>query len=153
MYGMQDFTVRMDAAEAISMVVMQAKRLYDEGHASIYLSPGEKVLLRLHRGYSMASALPPKFSQQYAGPCLQLSDVSVDYIAYDLELPPHWAVHSVFSVAFLEKYPQERISQHTRLHKAKSSDYIHAASQTPFCDPSLTTLVHYLLTANSKNLK
>jgi hypothetical protein len=55
MYGMQDFTVRMDAAEAISMVVMQAKRLYDEGHASIYLSPGEKVLLRLHRGYSMAT--------------------------------------------------------------------------------------------------
>ena len=103
--GIQDFTLRMDAAEAISMAAMQAKRLYDERHTSIYFSPGQKVLLRLHKGYSMPSALPAKFSQQYAGPFVIKRRIG--RLAYELDLPPHWAVHPVFSVAFLEKYPQE----------------------------------------------
>jgi hypothetical protein len=87
------------------MAAMQAKRLYDERHTSIYFSPGQKVLLRLHKGYSMPSALPAKFSQQYAGPFVIKRRIG--RLAYELDLPPHWAVHPVFSVAFLEKYPQE----------------------------------------------
>lgn len=69
------------------------------------LLPRRKGSSSTPQGYSMPSALPDKFSQQYAGPFAVKRRVG--RLAYELELPPHWAVHPVFSVAFLEKYPQE----------------------------------------------
>jgi len=122
--------VRMDASDAIAMAAMSAKRMYDRKHDAIYFNPGEKVLLRLYKGCPMPSSLAPKYSQQYVGPFEVKRRVG--RLAYELHLPPHWAVHPVFSVAHLESTPSTLI---------------------PSTDLYLTTQDPFLPMENGKNSK
>lgn len=93
---------RIDAADAIAFAQVNALRAYDKKHQAIHLREGEYALLRLHKGYNIPSTkvLGPKLSQQYAGPFRILEKIG--NLAYRLELPEHWRIHPVFTIAQLE---------------------------------------------------
>src|SRR2546421_4645816 len=69
-------------------------------HQPLHLKRGDKVYLQLHRGYNLPGKPNAKISQQRAGPFTVLRKVK--NLAYELELPPHWCIHRVISVAQLE---------------------------------------------------
>ncbi|KAJ9405572.1 hypothetical protein DTO045G8_6602 [Paecilomyces variotii] len=100
----QDFTTRLKARDAIRLAAIDAKRAYDKYHKAIYFVLGDKVLLRLHRGYKMPSTaiLRQKLSAQYAGPLTVKRRIR--RLAYQLDIPAHWRCHDIFSVAHLEPY-------------------------------------------------
>ena len=101
----QDFSVRIDAAEAIATAQMAMKKFYDERHLPKSFAVGDKVYLRLHKGYSIPTVVNKKLSPQYAGPFEVLERVG--RLAYRLKLPPHWEVHPVISIAHLEPYYED----------------------------------------------
>lgn len=69
----------------------------------MFLAPGDWALLRLHRGYNIPSATNHKLDQQYAGPFKVLERIG--RLAYRLQVPDHWKIHNVFSIAQLEPAP------------------------------------------------
>jgi hypothetical protein len=106
----QDFTLRIDAAECIALAQMAMKRYYDRNHQPKSFQVGDKVMLRLHRGYSIELPTNPKLSPQFVGPFQVLERVG--RLAYRLAIPPHWRIHPVISIAHLEpaaKDPFDRL--------------------------------------------
>lgn len=97
--------IRIEVADAIAFSQMSAKWVYDKNHKSITLAVGDFALLRLHKGYKIPSSaiLGPKLSQQYAGPFKVLARIG--NLAYRLDIPAHWRVHPVFTIAQLEPCP------------------------------------------------
>ena len=63
-------------------------------------------MLRLHKGYSIPSlaGVTKKLIQQYVGP-FQIKE-RVGHLAYKLEIPDEWRIHSVFLVAQFEPAPK-----------------------------------------------
>ena len=100
--GAQDFSLRLEAMEAINLAQMAMKRQYDRKHKFQEFNVGDDVMLRLHKGYSIPDAerLGAKFGPQYAGPIKVLERIG--NLAYRLEIPSHWRIHPVISVAHLE---------------------------------------------------
>ncbi|CEN62174.1 hypothetical protein ASPCAL08812 [Aspergillus calidoustus] len=103
--AVQSWEARDTAADAIKLAQMSMKAAYDRGHQAIAFEVGEKVLLRLHKGYKVGATLPHKIGNQYAGPYTVLQRVG--NLAYRLDLGPESQLHPVISVAHLEKCPQE----------------------------------------------
>ena len=104
----QDHAIaRVEAADAISFAQMHQKFHYDRKHQPMYFKKGDKVLLRLHKGYSIPqpadATKADKLEQRYVGPFDVVA--KVDKQAYRLDIPGHWRVHPVFSVAQLEPWP------------------------------------------------
>ena len=79
---------------------MTMKRYYDQGRKPIFFSVGDKVYLRLHRGYSIPSATNRKLGLQRAGPFKIIERIG--RLAYRLQIPDHWRVHNVFAINYLE---------------------------------------------------
>src|SRR5204862_7141015 len=94
---------QVDAADALGFASMNMKYYYDRCHTATFLAPGDYALLRLHKGYDLPSELNSKLSQQYAGPFKVLEKVG--HLAYRLQLPDHWQIHDVFTIAQLEPAP------------------------------------------------
>lgn len=63
-------------------------------------------MLRLHRGYSIpfSAGVTKKLIQQYVGP-FQVKE-RVGHLAYRLEIPNDWRIHTVFLVTQLEPAPK-----------------------------------------------
>jgi hypothetical protein len=89
-----------EAQDAIAFANWDAKRRYDPKHQPLSLKKGDKVYLQLHRGYNLPGKPNAKLSQQRAGPFTVLRKAGS--LAYELELPAHWRIHPVISVAQLE---------------------------------------------------
>ena len=94
---------RLAVADAIAFAQMRSKFYYDQSHKPLRLEVGQYALLRLHKGYHIPSAKSRKLGMQRVGPFKILEKVG--RLAYKLELPPHWRVHPVISVAHLEPAP------------------------------------------------
>ena len=96
---------RIEVADSIAFAQMQAKHHYDRKHQPLYMKPGDYAYIRLHHGYDIpaTAVLGPKLSQQYAGPFKILEKVG--QLSYRLDLPTHWRIHPVLSVAQLEPAP------------------------------------------------
>jgi hypothetical protein len=56
----QDFTLHIDAEEAIKLAQLTMKRHYDRHHQQISFKVGDKVKVRLHKGYSIALPVSKK---------------------------------------------------------------------------------------------
>ena len=99
------FLARTTAADAIAFAQMWNKFHYDRKHQPMFLKVGDWALLRLHKGYSIPSALgvTTKLAQQYVGP-FKVTE-RVGRLAYRLEVPDDWKVHPVFTIAQLEPAP------------------------------------------------
>lgn len=98
-------TTRIEAADAISFAIANQKAHYDRKYQPLFMKKGEWAMLRLHKGYSISTALgiTKKLTQQYVG-SFQIED-KVGRLAYKLKIPPDWKIHPVFSVAQLEPAP------------------------------------------------
>jgi len=96
---------RIQVSDAIALSSMTAKRYYDARHKPMFFKPGDRVLLRLHKGYNIpaAAVLGRKLGQQFSGPFRVLEQVG--RLAYRLEFPPHFQIHDVISVDHLEPAP------------------------------------------------
>lgn len=94
-----------DASTAVADAIMTMKRHYDKRHLPLQLQSGDKVMLRLHKGYNIPTTKEfPKVSQQYAGPFTIKRKVG--NLAYELNLPPTMKIHPVISVAHLDPAPR-----------------------------------------------
>ena len=96
---------RISAADALAFASMSSKYHYDKRHKPMSIEEGQSVFLRLHKGYNIPSnaTITRKLGQQYAGPFKVLRKVG--NLAYELDLPQHWRVHPVISIAMLEPTP------------------------------------------------
>jgi hypothetical protein len=91
---------RIEVSDAIDLGNMNAKLAYDRKHKALFMKVGDYALLRLHKGYRIPSAPNKKLSQQYAG-CFKIIE-RIGRLAYRLDIPDHWKIHNVFSIAHLE---------------------------------------------------
>jgi transposase InsO family protein len=105
----QDFSVRIEAAEAIATAQMAMKRFYDAHYLPKSFAVGDQVYLQLHKGYSIPTVVNKKLSPQYAGPFEILERVG--RLAYRLKLPQHWTVHPVISIAHLEPFHKDAFNR------------------------------------------
>ena len=96
---------RIDIKDAISFAQMSDKFHYDRHHQPMFLKVDDYALLRLHKGYSIPSTahVTHKLGQQYVGP-FRVTE-RVGRLAYRLDIPPHWRVYPVFTIAQLEPMP------------------------------------------------
>ena len=105
---------RLEASDAIAFAQMSAKFHYDRRHQPQFFRQGDFVLLRLHKGYNIpANKLTGrKYGQQYVGPFEVLERVGK--LAYRLDIPEHWKLHPVFTVAQLEPCPDPKDDPYER---------------------------------------
>ena len=91
------------AEDSLEFAVTMMKHRYDARHKLIRFKPGEKVHLRLHKGYKIQGHKNQKFSHQRTEPLTVKR--AVGKLAYELELPPVMKIHPVVSVSQLERAP------------------------------------------------
>ncbi|KAJ5199418.1 TY3B-TY3B protein [Penicillium cf. griseofulvum] len=88
-------TNRLDATDAIPYAQQVMKARYDAGHIPLSLAVADLIYVRLDKGYNVPSKSYHKFGDQRASP-FKVTKVLTN--AYELALPPSWAVHPVISV-------------------------------------------------------
>ena len=81
----------------------RSKRRYNSKYRDIEFKEGDKVYLRLHRGYHLPGNPSCKLSQQRARPFVIKRCVS--RIVYELDFPPEMAIYPVISAAHLSPTP------------------------------------------------
>lgn len=91
---------RQEAADAISFANAKFKIYYDHRYKPLMMAPEEMAYLKLHHGYRLPENFSRKLSKQRIGPFKILERVG--RLAYKLELPVHWKIHPVVSIAQLE---------------------------------------------------
>ena len=71
----------------------------------MYFKVGQMVNLRLHWGYTVPSSklLLIKIQRQFVGPFKVLERIGK--LAYRSDIPAHWKIYPVISVAYLEPAP------------------------------------------------
>ena len=96
--------LRKEAKDSVDFAHLAYKENYDRTHQPLFLEVNDLVLLRLHRGYKIPATegIITKLTQQYVGPFRIIEKVG--RLAYRLQVPPHWKIHPVFTVAQLEPY-------------------------------------------------
>ena len=102
--------VRMEVANGITFAQMFFKIYYDQKHKTIGLKEREFILLYLHQGHKIPSSqiLGLKLSQQFAG--LFKIIFKVGNLAYYFEIPIHWRIYPVFTIAQLESCPDPALN-------------------------------------------
>jgi hypothetical protein len=96
-------SIRQDAQLAMDFASARAKRRYDASHRDIEFNVGDKVYLRLHKGYHLPGNPSRKLSQQRTGPFEIIRRVG--RLAYELKFPDNMGIHPVISVAQLSPTP------------------------------------------------
>ncbi|TAQ84474.1 hypothetical protein B7494_g7190 [Chlorociboria aeruginascens] len=91
---------RVDVSDSIADAAVMMKFYYDKKHKSISMKVGDKAFIKLHKGYTIPSATSKKLHQQRVGPFTIIEKIG--QLAYKLDIPQHWRVHNVFSIAQLE---------------------------------------------------
>jgi hypothetical protein len=98
---------RQEASDALAFAAAAMKQRYDKKHKAVEFKVGQKVMVRLHKGYQLPGETNRKLSHQYQGPFTIKRRVG--RLAYELDFPDNPTynkIHKVVSVAMLEKYPQ-----------------------------------------------
>ena len=96
---------RIEAKDVISWANMKHKHHYDRRHTPLFLNENDWALIKLHNEYNIPSTLEitKKLTQQYVESFKILQ--RIDRLAYKLDIPDDWKIHSMFSVAQLEPSP------------------------------------------------
>ena len=83
------------------------KHYYDNRHCLKFFKVGQKVLLKLYKGYSLPvsklKTLSRKLQQQYTRP-FTITE-RIERLAYRLNFPNTFRIHNVVSIAHLEPIP------------------------------------------------
>ena len=96
--------LRKEASDAISFAQTMQKIRYDAKRKELTLKEGDKVFLKLHKGYTQPGLDNRKFDKQRVGPISVLAKVGK--LAYKLDIPSTWKIHPVVSVTHLEPAPE-----------------------------------------------
>jgi hypothetical protein len=105
-------TIRQDAARAIAFAQKAMKVAYDRGREVGNFDTGW-AFLKLGNGYTVPGISKAKLGPQRVGP-FQITEVLSKGRAYRLELPPHYAIHDVISIAHLEPAPRPKDDPYNR---------------------------------------
>ena len=78
---------------------------YDDKHKPVSFQVGQKVYINLQKkigtpGYRLPNTDTPKLSQQRVSPFAILQKVG--QLAYELDIPKNWGIHSTVSVTHLK---------------------------------------------------
>lgn len=79
-----------EAREAIAFASAKSKVYYDSKPKPLFLNEGDRVLLRLNKGYHLPEKPNPKLLNRYAGSSLIKRHVG--RLAYELDLAVDWKV-------------------------------------------------------------
>jgi hypothetical protein len=90
---------RIEVSDALAMAAVNAKQYYDGKHVPMFMNVGDVAYIRLHKGHSIPLA-SKKLGQQRIGPFCILERIG--RLAYKLDIPQHWRIHPVFTIAQLE---------------------------------------------------
>jgi hypothetical protein len=101
-----------EALRAITFAQKAMKLQYDKKHQMPDFKEGW-AFLRLGDGYSVPGIPKPKIGPQRVGPFRILETLS-KVRAFRLELPPHYTIHDVISIAHLEPSPSPRSDPYAR---------------------------------------
>ncbi|KOS37056.1 hypothetical protein ACN38_g12169 [Penicillium nordicum] len=84
---------------------MKMKEYYDRTYLPKHFVVGDKVLLRLCKGYNIPinDAYTKKLGQQYAG-CFTVLE-RIGRLIYRIDIPAAWKIHPVISIEHLEPAP------------------------------------------------
>jgi hypothetical protein len=96
---------QQDARLAMDFAANDDKLRYDAKHRFLEFDVGDKVYLKLHKGYHLPGSPPRKWSQQRAGPYTVVKRVGD--LAYKLNFGPKSRKHPVISITHLYPAPQE----------------------------------------------
>jgi len=91
---------RADAEDAAKHAVYHMARNYNRKHDDVSFKVGDKVYLRMGKGYKLRGIPKAKLGLQRVGPFPILEKVG--NLAYELQLPDDWRIHPVISVTQLE---------------------------------------------------
>ena len=121
---------RISAVDALAFASMSSKYHYDRRHKSLVLKEGQSVYLRLHKGYNIPAnaSITRKLGQQYAGPFKVLRRIGK--LAYKLDLPQHWRIHPVISIAMLEPTPSGEDPFNRPVPEQPDSVYVEGDTET-----------------------
>lgn len=103
--------LKKETKDAINYDQVMIKIRYDSRHKLIDLKINQKIFIRLHKGYNQSGLSNRKFSKQRIGPIAIIDKMG--RLAYKLDIPFTWKIHSVISItylksALLEKNPYQR---------------------------------------------
>ncbi len=93
----------------MSFANAKAEIIHDKRHKPLFLNPGEKAFLRLHKGYNLPGPSNKKLSQQRCGPFTIKRRVG--RLTYELDLPARWKIHPVISVTPLEPASDDSVKR------------------------------------------
>ncbi|POS75391.1 hypothetical protein DHEL01_v206213 [Diaporthe helianthi] len=97
---------RIRIHDALALAAMTVKAHFDRRHLAKFFNVGERVLLRLHKGYGIPMDIGRKYGPQYAGP-FRITE-RIGRSAYRLDFPRTWKLrHDVVSVDHLEPCPMD----------------------------------------------
>ena len=91
--------IRREAEDSISFISIYIKATYDWTHQPLQFKPGNKVYLKLHKGYNVLRE-KWKLGQQWAKPLIVKEKVGK--LVYRLQLLDTWKVHDIIFIANLE---------------------------------------------------
>lgn len=99
------YVARTKATDAISFALTNQKEYYNRSHQPLFMKVRDWAMLELHKGYSLPSSVgeTKKLTQQYVS-SFQIVE-KIGQLAYRLEVPSDWRIHSIFSMAQLEPAP------------------------------------------------
>ena len=101
------------AADVIAFADAKAKLQYNKSHTDIKFKVGDKVYLRLHKGYTLPNAPNKKLLNQQVGP-FEITQ-QIRQLAYRLNLPPLIKIYPVVSVTQLKPLKSKDPYQKERL--------------------------------------
>ena len=118
---------RISVADALAFVSMSAKYYYNKDHTSKYFKKETSVFLRLHKEYNIFVnvLIIKKLDQQYTRLFKILK--KVDRLAYELDIPTHWRIHFVVTIAMLE--PISGSDSYKRFMSSQS-DFVYVEDDT-----------------------
>jgi hypothetical protein len=91
---------RADAEDASKHAAYYIAKYYNLKHKDVSFKVGDKIYVRLGKGYKLRGVPKAKLGFQRVGPFPVLAKVRS--LAYKLQLPEGWRIHPVISVAQLE---------------------------------------------------
>ena len=91
---------RQKAIDAVAFAAAEIKIRYNKKHKPLVMEPGDQAFVKLHYGYKLSGLKNSKLFDQRTESFPVLRQWG--NLAYELDLPKIWKVHSIFSVAMLE---------------------------------------------------
>lgn len=102
---MRRMLARQDARDSVAYANFVMKHRFDKSHRDLQFQVGDSAFINIYKGYDLPSdkVLKRKFNVQRVGPFKVLERIGRG--AYRLDLPPHFKMHNVLSVAQLAPVP------------------------------------------------